>query len=455
MSFELHEECGVFGIWGDADAAQKAYWGTFSLQHRGQESGGLAVLDHGTLSVDKGMGLFQDAVPVKNRRGEAAIGHVRYSTTGESAEVNAQPLLMHTRFGPLALAHNGNLVNHESLRRELEHEGAIFQGTSDSEVLAHLLARSRQKEFQDALMEASQSLKGGFAFVLLTSDGLYGIRDPRGIRPLVLGRTHEGAWVLASETCALDMIDAVWVRDVKPGELICISSRGMESTMFHESEGQNACAFEVIYFSRPDSQLEGQSMHLKRRLLGQKLAEEAPAQADVVVGVPDSSLPAAMGYAEESGIPFDFGLVKNRYIARTFIAPKAEMRSQGVQLKLSAVTEVVEGKRVVLIDDSLVRGTTSRHIIRLLRRAGAREVHMRIASPPYLEPCHYGIDTSRAGELAARNLTVKELAEMVGADSLAFLSPEGLLGALGPQGWCLACFGKGYPVPIEEDVHAQ
>ena len=451
---ELHEECGVFGIWGDSDAAQKTYWGTFSLQHRGQESAGIGVLYEGVITVDKGMGLLQDAVHIGRQGpqpGEAAIGHVRYSTSGDSVEVNAQPLLMHTRFGPLALGHNGNLVNHAELRGRLEAEGAIFQGTSDSEVLAHLLARSRQHAFLDAMVDAARQLQGGYAFVLLTADGLFGLRDPHGIRPLVLGRTGDGAYLLASETCALDMVEANWVRDVRPGELLRISSSGVESLPFADGGDPRPCAFEVVYFSRPDSQLSGESMHLKRRLLGKRLAAEAPAEADVVVGVPDSSLPAAMGYAEASGLPFDFGLVKNRYIARTFIAPKADLRSQGVRLKLSAVKEVVEGRRVVLIDDSLVRGTTSRHIIRLLRRAGAKAVHMRIASPPYLDPCHYGIDTSRAGELAARNLTLQELAELVGADSLAFLSPEGLTQALGSDSWCLACFGKGYPVPIPHE----
>ncbi len=458
---KLYEECGVFGIFGDPKAAEKAYWGTFSLQHRGQESAGIAVADHGQIVVDKGMGLLQDAVQMGRQTsnlGDRAIGHVRYSTSGDSIDANAQPLLMHTRFGPLALAHNGNLVNHDQLRRKLEDEGAIFQGTSDSEVLAHLLARTKKPVFLDALFDAARQLEGGFAFVLLTETGLYGLRDPHGIRPLVLGRTEEGAPVLASETCALDMIDAIFVRDVKPGEIVRIGSAGVEGVLFSGNEMPHPCAFEVVYFSRPDSQMNGESMHLKRRLLGKKLAEEAPAEADVVVGVPDSSLPAAMGYAEASHIPFDFGLVKNRYIARTFIAPQADLRSQGVRLKLSAVKEVVANRRVVLIDDSLVRGTTSRHIIRLLRRAGALKVHMRIASPPYLEPCHYGIDTSRAAELAARNLTVDELADLVGADSLAFLSPEGLTNALGPGGWCMACFGKGYPVPIfteEEERHVQ
>lgn len=454
---ELFEECGVFGIWGDPKAAEKTYWGTFSLQHRGQESAGMAVLDAGQLTVDKGMGLLQDAVHLGRsipQDGHAAIGHVRYSTSGESGPVNAQPLLMHTRFGPLALAHNGNLVNHYALRRRLEAQGAIFQGTSDSEVLAHVLARSAQAVLVDALVDAAAQLEGGFAFVLLTTDGLYGLRDPLGIRPLVLGQTSQGAWVLASETCALDMIEAHWIRDVQPGELVRLGDDGVESWQYASGAEPRPCAFEVVYFSRPDSQMGGESMHLKRRLLGKRLAEEAPCDAEVVVGVPDSSLPAAMGYAQASGIPFDFGLVKNRYIARTFIAPQADLRSQGVRLKLSAVKEVVQGKRVVLIDDSLVRGTTSKHIIRLLREAGAQAVHMRIASPPYLEPCHYGIDTSRAGELAARNLTVDALAELVGADSLAFLSPQGLTSALGPGGWCLACFGAGYPVPVsQEEVH--
>jgi amidophosphoribosyltransferase len=451
----LKEACGVFGIWRDPEAFRKAYWGAFSLQHRGQESAGVAVLDGGRIHVAKGMGLLQDAVKGEalNTPGNAAISHVRYSTSGESNAMNAQPLLMHTRFGPLALAHNGNLVNHQSLRRELEGEGAIFQGTSDSEVLAHLLARSPHEDFLEALQEAARRLQGGFAFVVLSERGVFGIRDPLGIRPLVLGRTADGAWTLASETCALDMVGARWVRDIDPGELVQLSDAGVASERFHEQAQERACAFEVIYFARPDSFYQGQSMHMKRRLLGQKLAEEAPAEADVVVGVPDSSLPAAMGYAEASQLPFDFGLVKNRYIARTFIAPDADLRSKGVQLKLSAVKEVVAGRRVALIDASLVRGTTSRHIVRLLRGAGAKEVHMRIASPPYLEPCHYGIDTSRAGELAARHMTIAELASTVGADSLAFLSPEGLMAALGSDRWCLACFGRGYPVPLEEGEH--
>lgn len=454
MTAEIHDACGVFGIWNDPGAFDKAYWGTFSLQHRGQESAGVATLDGGLIRVVKGMGLLQDAVPLTSPlKGRAAVGHVRYSTTGESNEANAQPLLMETRFGQLALALNGNLVNHASLRQTLQSDGAIFQGTSDTEVLAHLLARSSQDDFLRALEVAARQLAGGFAFVMLSTQGLFGLRDPLGIRPLVLGQTDDGAYVLASETCALDMVGAHYVRAVQAGEWIAINDRGIQSDHYVNLDTPRPCAFEVIYFSRPDSQWEGQSMHLKRRLLGQTLAHEAPVDADVVVGVPDSSLPAAMGFAQASGIPFDFGLVKNRYIARTFIAPQATQRIRGVQLKLSAVKEVIEGKRVVLIDDSLVRGTTSRYIVRLLRQAGALAVHMRIASPPYLEPCHYGIDTSKAAELAARNLSIKDLGEMVGADSLAFLSPQGLTQALGSSNWCMACFGQGYPVPLEEELH--
>lgn len=455
MSHELHEECGVFGIWGDSEAAIKTYWGTFSLQHRGQESAGIAVLNERDITVQKGMGLVSEVLKPdeqQRRTGRSAIGHVRYSTSGESSLVNAQPLLMRTRFGQLALGHNGNVVNADQIREGLEKDGSIFQGTSDSEVLAHLLARSSADTLFQALKQSLPKLQGGFAFAVLSDDGLYGARDPYGIRPLVLGRTAEGAYILASETCALDIVAAEHIRDVEPGELVAIGDQGLRSEQFVTgSWPRHLCSFEAVYFARPDSILGENSAHLSRRQLGRILAEEAPAEADVVVGVPDSSLPAAMGYAEQSGIPFDFGLVKNRYIARTFIAPSQAQREAGVQLKLSAVREVVNGKRIVLVDDSLVRGTTSRRIIQLLRRAGARAVHMRIASPPYTDPCYYGIDTSRAAELAARNMSIERLREMVGADSLSYLSIEGLTRGLGPKGWCLACFGAGYPVPIPEE----
>lgn len=452
VSGELHEECGVFGIFGDPEAALKAYWGIFSQQHRGQESAGIAVLEKdGDISVNKGMGLVTQVLNPETesgRSGSAAIGHVRYSTTGESTLLNAQPLVMRTRFGPIALAHNGNVVNAEGLKYDLETQGSVFQGTSDSEILSHLIARSTAPTVAEALGEALPLLEGGFAFVVLTQEGLYGIRDPFGIRPLVLGQTKDGHYALASETCALDIIGGTYLRDIEPGEIARITERGLKTEFFAHNETAAPCSFEVVYFARADSKIEGKSAHVGRRELGRQLALEAPADADVVVGVPDSSLPAAMGYAEGVRLPFDFGLVKNRYIARTFIAPNQADREMGVQLKLSAVPEVVAGRRVVLVDDSLVRGTTSRRLVQLLRQAGAREVHMRIASPPYKDPCHYGIDTSRATELAARNMSLAEVKAMVGADSLAYLSLEGLKRALGGRGWCLACFGAGYPVPV-------
>lgn len=461
MLGDLHEECGVFGIWGDETAALKTYWGTFSLQHRGQESAGIAVMDQNQISVQKGMGLVTEVLKPEEqhlRLGKAAIGHVRYSTTGDSSLANAQPLLMHTRFGPLALAHNGNVVNDAELRQKLADQGSIFQGTTDSEILAHLIARSDKPSLKEALLEAIPQLKGGFAFVVLSSEGLYGIRDPYGIRPLVLGKTETGGTILASESCAIDAVTSRFVRDIQPGEMVIVNDCGVETMEYNRSgiSRRALCAFEVVYFARPDSRIDGRSTHVSRRILGQVLAQEAPAPADVVVGVPDSSLPAAMGFAEASDIPFDFGLVKNRYIARTFIAPDQKKRETNVQLKLSAVREVVEGKRVVLVDDSLVRGTTSRLLVRLLRKAGAEAVHMRIASPPYVDPCHYGIDTSRSTELAARHLSLEELRKIIGADSLAYLSLDGLAKGLGEGGWCNACFGAGYPVPIslkEATVH--
>ncbi len=454
MADELHEECGVFGIFGDERAALKSYWGTFSLQHRGQESAGLAVLHNEEITVHKGMGLVTEALKVEEesqRLGLAAMGHVRYSTTGESSIVNAQPLLMKTRFGLLALGQNGNLVNAAGLRQQLEQEGAIFQGTTDSEVLSHLIARSGRQSFYEALKESLAKLQGGFAFTVLTQDALYGARDPQGIRPLALGQTEHGAYVLASESCAFDVIGAHYVREIAPGELITLRHNGIEADRFvNFSMDRALCSFEMIYFARPDSRIEGQSTYIIRRRLGEILAQESPAVADVVIGVPDSSTPAAMGYATAAGIPFDMGLVKNRYVARTFISPNQALREAGVQLKLSVVKEVVDGKRIVLVDDSLVRGTTSRHLIQILRRAGAREVHMRIASPPYTDPCYYGIDTSRATELAARNMNREQIRKTVGADSLAYLSLQGLKTGLSQDGWCMACFGAGYPVPLRD-----
>ncbi len=453
MAYELKEECGVFGVYGDPDAVTDTYWGIFSLQHRGQESAGIAAVDdQGQLVVRKGMGLVTEVLnPILGElpRAQLAIGHVRYSTSGESEVFNAQPLVMRTRFGQIALAHNGNVVNAETLRRPLEAEGAVFQGTSDSEILAHLIARSAANNLSQALVEAVAKLTGGFAFVILNADAVYGVRDPNGIRPLVVGETEFGeGHVLASETCALDAVQAKFVREVEPGELVELGPSGVRRLTSVRGAAVSQCAFESVYFARADSQIRGESAQMARRRMGRVLAQEAPAAADVVIGVPDSSLPHAMGYAEASHLPFDFGLVKNRYVGRTFIMPRQSERTRSVQLKLAAVQEVVRGKRVALVDDSLVRGTNSRYLIQLLRACGATEVHVRIASPPYTDPCYYGIDTSRATELAARTKSVEEIRQMIGADSLAYLSLDGLRqGLKGGGGWCLACFGGGYPVP--------
>jgi amidophosphoribosyltransferase len=452
------EECGVVGLFDVADAARGTYLGLFALQHRGQESAGRALVTDGDIRVDKGMGLVSEVLSDAGPPGVTrAIGHVRYSTTGSSTVDNAQPLLMRSRFGPMALAHNGNLTNYGALRRSLEARGAIFQTSSDSEVLAHLVAHGVARRWLTALEGAAHQLLGGFAYVVLTPSALVGIRDPHGIRPLVLGHRGEGV-VMASETAGLDAMGAEYDRDVDPGEMVVITEAGVESRRPWGPipTDPTPCAFEMVYFSRPDSVAFGQSVHRTRRALGRQLWKEQPAAADVVVGVPDSSLPAAMGYAEAAGLPLDFGLVKNRYVGRTFIVPNQGGRTDSVAMKLSAVDDVVRGRRVALVDDSLVRGTTAARLVELLRRAGAREVHMRIASPPYTHPCHYGIDTSRSRELAAASLSRPELLERIGADSLGYLSESGLTAALpGRTDWCLACFGGGYPVPIEGDEEDQ
>jgi amidophosphoribosyltransferase len=451
---EIRDECGVFGIFGHPSALEIAYRGLFSLQHRGQESAGLAWLKDGDVTVSKGMGLVAEVfgkLPVPDGGSDVvtAIGHVRYSTTGTSTVDNAQPLVARTRFGPLALAHNGNLTNHQALRQHLEQGGSLFQTTSDTEVLAHLIARQASPELAAALLAAARELEGGFAYLILTREVMAGLRDPHGIRPLVLG-TLAGAFVLASETCALDAVGADMLREVSPGELVVIDADGLRSYWpWGQKEVPEAfCAFEMVYFSRPDSRFRGTSVHATRRAMGRELAREHPADADLVVGVPDSSLPAAMGYAEAAGLPFDIGLVKNRYVGRSFIQPGQSQRDTAVTQKLAAVRSVVEGKRVALVDDSLVRGTTSRHLVQLLRQAGATAVHMRIASPPYKRACHYGIDTSRSHELAAARYELDAIRSLTGADTLGYLSIEGLQRALGDGGWCLACFGTGYPVPV-------
>ena len=463
MSGELREECGVYGVFREPGALSMTYQGLFALQHRGQEAAGLAFLHDGDVVLQKGPGLVTEALRLRELPDDVdtAIGHVRYSTKGASTPDNVQPLMARTRFGPLALGHNGTLTNQRVLKEELERRGAVFQSTSDSEVLAHLIAHAEAQSLIAAVEMAVKRLEGGFAYLVLTATAMLGVRDPHGIRPLILGE-RDGHFILTSETCALDATGARFVREVEPGEMVVVDAGGVRSIRLWDP-ADNApafCSFEMVYFARPDSIFRDVGVHDARRKLGRELAREHPAQGDVVVGVPDSSTPAAMGFSEVAGIRLDLGLVKNRYVGRTFIQPEADMRESGVSMKLSAVRSVVHGKNVILVDDSLVRGTTSRHIVQLLRRAGALSVHMRIASPPYRRACHYGIDTSRVSELSAARWDLDETRREVGADSLQYLSEEGLERALGPGGWCMACFGRPYPVPIddldakEEAVHA-
>ncbi|MEW6547030.1 MAG: amidophosphoribosyltransferase [Bacillota bacterium] len=448
----MREECGVFGIWGHPHAVELTHVALFALQHRGQESAGLASVRDGHLRLHKGMGLvsevFSEGV-LRDMAGEAAIGHVRYSTFGSSDPVNAQPLLVRYQRGMLGLAHNGNLVNAAQLRHELEAQGSIFQTTLDTEVIAHLIARRPTRELVDAVAGSLAEVKGGYALVFLTPEALIGARDSHGIRPLCLGKL-DGSWCLASETCALDAVGAEFVREVEPGEMVVVTRQGLTSHRATPAGRPGLCVFEYIYFARPDSDLDGLNVHAVRKQLGRVLARVQPVPADLVTGVPDSSISAATGYAEEAGIPYEMGLVKNRYIGRTFIEPRQEGRALAVRLKLNPLRRVVDGKRVILVDDSIVRGTTSRYIVGLLREAGAREVHLRISSPPYRFPCYYGIDTSAHGELVAAGKDVEGIRRLVGADTLAYLPVEGLAEALGRplDRYCLACFTGEYLVPV-------
>lgn len=455
------DECGVFGIYGHPEAARVTHQALIALQHRGQESAGIVSSDGESLFIGKGMGLVTDVFdqPMKMEKlvGHMAIGHVRYSTSGASRMSNSQPILIHSRRFSLALAHNGNLVDAAAIRLQLEDEGAIFSSTTDTEVVAHLIVRARKESLEESVIYAVNQVHGGFAMLIMSPDRLIGIRDPHGIRPLQLGKMGD-AWVLASETCAFDTIGAEFVREVAPGEMISISRDGtLRSQTAIPAGAPSPCIFEFIYFARPDSQLEGVNMHAARKEMGRQLAREAPADADIVIGVPDSSISAATGYAEESGIPYELGLVKNRYIARTFILPSQARRESALKLKLNPLRKVIGGKRVVLVDDSIVRGTTSRYLVSLLREAGAREVHMRISSPPYRHPCHYGIDTSRAADLVATGRDVEAIRDEIGADSLAYLSVEGMAEAVrrynsSARSFCLACFTGQYPVEPPADT---
>jgi amidophosphoribosyltransferase len=451
----FHDKCGLFGILGHPEAAHLTYLGLYALQHRGQESAGIVASDGLRVRVEKGMGLVNDIFEdgrLDLLMGDKAMGHVRYSTAGDTVAANAQPILIDCHRGPIALGHNGNLVNATLLRQELEAAGSIFQSTSDTEVILHLYARSHRERLEDAIAASLSKVMGAFSLLFLTKDALVAARDPWGFRPLVIGRL-DGATIIASETCALDLIDAEYIRDVEPGELLVVDRNGMRSFRPFPPEPARQCVFEHVYFARPDSQVFGRNVLESRLLLGQYLAREAPAVADVVVPIPDSGMGAALGYSRESGLPFAWGLIRNHYVGRTFIEPKQSIRSFGVKIKLNPVRGVLEGKRVVLIDDSIVRGTTSKKIVGMVRAAGAAEVHMRISSPPTTGPCYYGIDTPLKSELIASRNTVEEIRQYIGADSLGYLSPEGLLRAVADAGGerhCTACFTGRYPIAVAQ-----
>ncbi|WP_062106214.1 amidophosphoribosyltransferase [Bacillus niameyensis] len=456
----LNEECGVFGVWGHHDAAQITYYGLHSLQHRGQEGAGIVVTDGQRLKGIRGEGLVNDVFDEKKLAtltGKSAIGHVKYGGADKGGIENVQPLLFHSQSGSLALAQNGNLINALDLKHQLEMQGSIFQSTSDTEVLAHLIKRSGYLALKDKMKNALSMVKGAYALVLLTEDELIIALDPNGLRPLSIGRIGD-TYCVSSETCAFDLIGAEFVRDVEPGELIIINDDGLYAEPFAFSTSRAVCTMEYVYFSRPDSDIQGINIHTARKNLGKVLASEANISGDVVTGVPDSSISAAIGFAEKAGIPYEMGLIKNRYVGRTFIKPSQELREQGVKMKLSPVRKVVEGKRVIMVDDSIVRGTTSKRIVTMLKEAGALEVHVCISSPPMKHPCFYGIDVSTHEELMASAHSVEEMREIIGADSLTFLSVEGMLEAIGRKGidkncgQCLACFTGEYPTEIYPDT---
>ena len=455
----LHEECGVFGVYGIPEAASLVYYGLHALQHRGQEGCGIVACgDDQVLRRIKGEGLvheiFSDEDKFSGLPGSMAIGHVRYSTTGGGSIENVQPFLFHHNTGDFALAHNGNLVNSEQLRHYLEDHGSLFQSSSDSEILAHLIRKDNKERHRPrilAIKEALNMIEGAFAFLIMTKNRLYVCRDKHGLRPLSLGRLGDG-YVVSSETCALDAVGATFVRDIEPGEIVTIDHHGLRSNFYSDFRHHFMCAMEYIYFSRPDSDIEGTNVHSFRKLTGRLLYEESPVEADIVVGVPDSSLSAAMGYAEASGLPYEMGLIKNKYIARTFIQPSQALREKGVRMKLSAVKSIVRGQRIVLIDDSVVRGTTSRRIVKMLREAGATEVHLRIASPPIKSPCFYGVDMSTYDELLCAHKDLDEVRKILGVDSLAFLSQEALYKAGKREELCLACFTGEYPTYLYQRI---
>lgn len=457
---KFHDECAVFGISGHKEAANLTYLGLYALQHRGQEGSGIVSTDGERFHVERGMGLVADIYTksvIKRLQGTTAIGHNRYSTAGGNDLKNVQPLTVNFAFGNLALAHNGNLINATMLRNELEAYGAIFQSSTDSEVIIHLIAHSRAETLLARVIDALSQVRGSFSVLLMTDQGIIAARDPYGFRPLCLGRLRE-SWLVASETCAFDLIGAEAVREIEPGELVVLDGKGVTSYRPFPKARPAMCVFEYVYFARPDSKIFGaNAVYLTRKALGRQLAAEARANADIVIPVPDSGVPAALGYSEGSGIPFENGLIRNHYIGRTFIEPEQAIRHFGVKIKLNAVPEVLAGKRVVVVDDSIVRGTTSRKIVKMIRQAGAKEVHMRISSPPIVSPCFYGIDTPTKKELIGSSHTVQEIRKYITADSLAYLSLEGMLKSApgSPEQYCNACFTERYPLPFTKAEELQ
>ena len=458
----FHDQCGVVGVFNHAEASKLAYLGLYALQHRGQESAGIASSDGLDVYSHKALGHVQEIFTpevIARLPGSAAIGHTRYSTAGDTSLTNAQPVVIDCNKGKIALGHNGNLTNALEVRRRLEHRGSIFQTTSDTEVIVHLIARSGRRNLPGAIADALNQVEGAYSLVMLTRDELYAIRDPRGFRPLNLGRL-DGSWVVASETCAFDLIDAEFVREIEPGEMVRISRGGFESIHFSAERPHQYCIFEHVYFSRPDSIVFGRQVNESRERLGRLLAREYPVAADLVTPVPDSGVPAAVGYAAESGIPFRMAMIRNHYIGRTFIEPEQAIRDFGVKLKLNPVRRMLEGQRVVLVDDSIVRGTTSRKIVRMIREAGAAEIHVRISCPPTISPCFYGVDTPRRDELIAARQSVEQIRQFLGADSLGYLSLGSLRAAVeDTEGkFCTACYTGSYPtelVQLEVEAHRQ
>ena len=457
MSEKIQEACGLFGVYAPGeDVARLAFYGIFALQHRGQESAGIATSDGEKIRTHTGMGLVSQAFKESDLAllpGFQAIGHTRYSTTGSTQLCNAQPILVNGPIGDLALGHNGNIVNAKELRKELAEAGCTYTSTTDSEIIAYLLSRASGRTWPDRVKYAMGRLSGAYSLVVLTEDTLMGIRDPMGVRPLCLGRLENKGWVIASESCALDHIGAQYMREIEPGEMVLINGDGLQTHKL-VSQKHAGCVFEFIYFARPDSVLNSRLLYPIRMEMGAQLAREHPVEADLVIGVPDSATAAGLGYAQESGIPVSHALIKNRYVGRTFIEPDQHIRELGVQLKFNPMQEVIGGKRLVVVDDSIVRGTTTPHVVRLLRKAGAREVHLRICAPPIRWPCHFGVDMATRRELIAAQKTVEETRQALGADTLGYLSIEGLLKvvAQGEEKFCLACFTGEYPIPVQLEM---